>query len=77
MLRALFPLTIATILLGAVPAHADGTEQPWRLSLDSDPSTFLFSGFSGWAMAKPAGTTHLRGGIGGFGLDSRRSSCRT
>jgi hypothetical protein len=42
---------------------------PWRVSLDTDPSTFAFSGFSGWAMAKPAGTHHLRVGVGGFGLD--------
>ena len=32
-------------------------------------STFALSGFSGWAMAKPANTHHLRIGAGGFGID--------
>ena len=42
---------------------------PWRISVESDPSAFAFDGFSAWAMAKPAGTHHLRVGAGGLGID--------
>jgi hypothetical protein len=49
--------------------HAEDQARPWRLSLDTDPSTFALGGFSGWVMAKPAATSHVRVGIGGFGLD--------
>jgi hypothetical protein len=51
----------------AAPAAANDAA-PWRVSLDTDPTTFLFDGFSGWAMAKPPGLHHLRVGLGGFGL---------
>ena len=54
------------VLVAATPAHA---ESSWRVSIDTDPTTFAFSGFSGWLMAKPAGLDHLRFGVGGFGLE--------
>ena len=63
LLIALVSITTAT------PALALADDAPWRVSVDTDPSTFAFSGFSGWAMAKPAGTQHVRVGVGGFGLE--------
>ncbi len=42
---------------------------PWRVSLDTDPTTFPLHGFSAWVMVKPAGLRHLRFGAGGFGLE--------
>jgi hypothetical protein len=59
-------LAIAIVLSLSAPALAD--EAPWRVSLDTDPTTFPLHGFSGWLMAKPAGLHHLRFGVGGFGL---------
>ncbi|HEY4178696.1 MAG TPA: hypothetical protein VGM90_17740 [Kofleriaceae bacterium] len=59
-------LLAATLAVGSI-AHAD--DAPWRVSIDTDPTTFPLGGFSGWAMVKPAGMQHLRVGAGGFGLD--------
>ena len=61
-------LVITAAVLLSTPAFADEAT-PWRVSIESDPSTFALSGFSGWAMAKPANTHHLRIGAGGFGID--------
>jgi hypothetical protein len=67
-------LLLATLLAYATPAAADDAAvhaeaAPLRISIDSDPSTFVFGGFSGWAMAKLPGVHHVRVGAGGFGLD--------
>lgn len=68
-------ILLVTLLTYAVPAAADDTAPlrvdaaPLRVSVDSDPSTFLFGGFSGWVMAKLPGVHHVRIGAGGFGLD--------
>lgn len=59
-------LACIALLALATPARA---ETPWRVSIDTDPTTFPLGGFSGWLMAKPAGTSHLRVGVGGFGID--------
>jgi len=61
-------LVITAAVLLSTPAFADEAT-PWQVSIESDPSTFALSGFSGWAMAKPANTHHLRIGAGGFGID--------
>jgi hypothetical protein len=58
-------LVLALVLMVSAPAFAD---DPWRFSLDTDPTTYPLHGFSAWVMAKPAGTRHLRFGAGGFGL---------
>jgi hypothetical protein len=58
-------IVVAVTLASSVAVADDKT----RISVDTDPSTFLFSGYSFWAMAKPAHTDHLRVGVGGFGLD--------
>lgn len=71
-------LLLIAALLPALPAAADTDrpatpevrdDAPLRVSVDTDPSTFLFGGYSGWVMAKPPGLHHLRIGVGGFGLD--------
>jgi hypothetical protein len=63
---------LALALLVALTAHVFAgppAETPaWRVSLDTDPTTYPLHGFSAWLMAKPAGTRHLRFGAGGFGL---------
>jgi hypothetical protein len=55
--------TATTAEPAAAPAPA-----PWRISVDTDPTTFPLHGFSLWVMAKPRDTHHVRFGIGGFGL---------
>ena len=67
-------LLITFSLLASSSAFAEEPAKPadistWKISIDTDPSTFAFSGFSGWVMAKPAHTRHLRIGVGGFGLE--------
>ena len=58
-----FCLALLTI---SATAFAEPTT---RLSIDTDPSTFPLSGFSGWVMVKPAALEHVRFGAGGFGLE--------
>ena len=60
-------LVLAVAVLTTTAARAEPT--PWRISVDTDPTTFAFHGYSVWVMAKPAGTRHVRAGVGGFGLD--------
>jgi hypothetical protein len=62
----------ATPALADEPPRAEPTAKPsapWKLSIDSDPSTFALGGYSLWAMAKPARTHHLRVGVGAFAID--------
>jgi hypothetical protein len=61
-------LSFSLSLSFASPAAAEPAA-PWRVSIDTDPTTFPLGGFSGWVMAKPADTHHLRFGAGGFGLE--------
>jgi hypothetical protein len=70
--RVLVPLLVAYSITSTSLAHADdvvSAAKPWRLSIDTDPSTFAFNGFSAWVMTKPRGTEHLRLGVGTFGLE--------
>lgn len=60
-------LIALVIVLTAATARADDAPS-WKVSVDTDPTTFAFDGFSGWVMTKPAHTEHVRFGIGGFGL---------
>ena len=59
---------VAGTILKDRTAHADDASR-WRLSAESDPSTFALGGFSAWLAAKPAGTHHVRVGAGAFGID--------
>ena len=63
LLFAVLALAITPSLAAAEPIA------PWRVSIDTDPTTYPLGGFSAWVMAKPAGTHHVRFGAGGFGLD--------
>jgi len=56
------------VLAATTPAFAE-TPAPWRVSIDTDPTTFPLGGFSGWVMTKPEGLHHLRFGAGGVAFD--------
>jgi hypothetical protein len=62
-------MTHKLLLIALLTVSAPASAEDWRFSIDTDPTTFAFSGFSGWLMTKPAGVDHFRFGVGGFGLE--------
>ena len=62
-------LTRPLLVLVLLATSARAEPAPWRISLDTDPTTFAVHGYSAWLMAKPAGVHHARVGIGVFGVE--------